>query len=287
MLVIGSRLSEVTSYGDTIPRADVPWIHVDIEPSRPADLPQATRTIVADARAFLRAANDRMLGKAVLDAALVRERQEHNARIVRPGKPPATSRPSRPTGPAPASIPVGRSPRCAASFRTTPSSRPMPATSPVGPGAASDSAGPGTYPRPDVRGHGLRRARGHRGGPGPSRTDGRGAGRRRRLRDDHGRARDRGPGTGTDHRPRLRQRALRHDPDVAGRAGDRPGCRDRTRPGGRAGIARALGARGVRVDADADLEPALRQALAEDRPTVIQLALDRAWVSVDRPPAAS
>ena len=54
-----------------------------------------------------------------------------------------------------------------------------------------------------------------------------------------------------------------------------------------AGIARALGARGVRVDVDADLEPALRQAIAEDRPTVIQLALDRAWVAVDRPPVAS
>jgi acetolactate synthase-1/2/3 large subunit len=50
-----------------------------------------------------------------------------------------------------------------------------------------------------------------------------------------------------------------------------------------AAIARACGARGVRVDADTGFEPALRQALAADRPTVIQLTLDRAWVSPDQP----
>ena len=50
-----------------------------------------------------------------------------------------------------------------------------------------------------------------------------------------------------------------------------------------AAIARACGARGVRIDKDADFEPALRQALAVDRPTVIQVALDRAWVSPDQP----
>jgi acetolactate synthase-1/2/3 large subunit len=51
-----------------------------------------------------------------------------------------------------------------------------------------------------------------------------------------------------------------------------------------AAIARACGARGVRVEKDADFEPALRAALAADRPTVIHLALDRRWVSVDQPP---
>ena len=48
-------------------------------------------------------------------------------------------------------------------------------------------------------------------------------------------------------------------------------------------VARACGARGVRVEHDDAFEPALRQALAADRPTVIQLPIDRAWVSVDRP----
>ncbi|MFL5777992.1 MAG: thiamine pyrophosphate-dependent enzyme, partial [Chloroflexota bacterium] len=52
-----------------------------------------------------------------------------------------------------------------------------------------------------------------------------------------------------------------------------------------AAVARACGARGIRVEADAEFEPALRQALASDRPTVLHLALDRRWLSVDDPPA--
>jgi acetolactate synthase-1/2/3 large subunit len=52
-----------------------------------------------------------------------------------------------------------------------------------------------------------------------------------------------------------------------------------------AAIARACGARGIRVERDDEFEPALRAALVADRPTVIQLALDRAWVSIDQLPA--
>jgi acetolactate synthase-1/2/3 large subunit len=51
-----------------------------------------------------------------------------------------------------------------------------------------------------------------------------------------------------------------------------------------AAAARACGARGVRVDSDAAFEPALRTALAASGPTVIQLAVDRRWVSVDDNP---
>ncbi len=51
-----------------------------------------------------------------------------------------------------------------------------------------------------------------------------------------------------------------------------------------AAIARGFGARGVRVERDAEFEPALRQALAEERSTVIQLTVDRSWVSVDDRP---
>ena len=49
-----------------------------------------------------------------------------------------------------------------------------------------------------------------------------------------------------------------------------------------AAIARACGARGIRVESDAAFEQALRQALANDSSTVIQVALDRGWVSPDR-----
>jgi acetolactate synthase-1/2/3 large subunit len=50
-----------------------------------------------------------------------------------------------------------------------------------------------------------------------------------------------------------------------------------------AAAARAFGAHGAHVRTDAEFEPALRRALAADGPTVIHLALDRAWVSVDQP----
>ena len=50
-----------------------------------------------------------------------------------------------------------------------------------------------------------------------------------------------------------------------------------------AAAARACGARGVRVETDAAFEPALRTALAASGPTVIQLVMDRRWASVDRP----
>ena len=69
------------------------------------------------------------------------------------------------------------------------------------------------------------------------------------------------------------------------RAAERPSATD-LGPIDFAAIARALGARGVKVDADAGFETALRQALVNDRPTVIQLSLDRRWVSVDQPPSA-
>jgi acetolactate synthase-1/2/3 large subunit len=51
-----------------------------------------------------------------------------------------------------------------------------------------------------------------------------------------------------------------------------------------AAAARALGARGVRVEDDASFEPALRQALVGDRPTVIHLIVDRRWEGVDSTP---
>jgi acetolactate synthase-1/2/3 large subunit len=51
-----------------------------------------------------------------------------------------------------------------------------------------------------------------------------------------------------------------------------------------AAAARALGARGQRVADDSEFEPALRQALVADRPTVIHLAMDRRWEGVDSRP---
>ncbi len=49
-----------------------------------------------------------------------------------------------------------------------------------------------------------------------------------------------------------------------------------------AAIARGLGALGVRITSDDELEPALRDALAAELPTVIQVTLDGRWKAVGR-----
>ena len=74
------------------------------------------------------------------------------------------------------------------------------------------------------------------------------------------------------HQDRRRQRRRRSRP-ISGRSTSRP-------------IARACGARGIRVETDAAFEGALRKALAASGPTVIQLVLDRRWLHVDRPATA-
>jgi thiamine pyrophosphate-dependent acetolactate synthase large subunit-like protein len=49
-------------------------------------------------------------------------------------------------------------------------------------------------------------------------------------------------------------------------------------------VAEACGAVGLRVESDEAVEPALREAIAARRPTVVQLRVDPAWVSVDQHP---
>ena len=140
-------------------------------------------------------------------------------------------------------------------------------------------------PRPDLGRDGLRPAGGDRRRAGPSRSSGRRARRRRRAGDDHGRARDggrgSGPGSSSSCFDNERYGTIRMWQE---RRGTGVGVATELGPVDFAAIARACGARGVRVERDADFEPALRAALAADRATVIQLALDKAWLSVDQPP---
>jgi acetolactate synthase-1/2/3 large subunit len=51
-----------------------------------------------------------------------------------------------------------------------------------------------------------------------------------------------------------------------------------------AAVARGFGARGIRVDRDAAFGPAIQQALAADKPTVLHLIVDRRWTGVDARP---
>ncbi len=79
LVVIGSRLNEATTYGYAVPRAGLRWAHVDLEPGHAKGVPAAELLVAADAKAFLRAANERLVGHAVLDAERVAARQAHNA----------------------------------------------------------------------------------------------------------------------------------------------------------------------------------------------------------------
>ena len=53
-----------------------------------------------------------------------------------------------------------------------------------------------------------------------------------------------------------------------------------------AAVARACGAQGGRVSRDVEFEPALRDALAADRPAVLHIEMDPRWISPDRFEAA-
>ena len=113
LLVIGSRLNEPTTYGYAVPRDGLAWAHVDLEPGGSTGSTAPTISVAADAKAFLKAANERLLGRAVLDAALVATRQEHNAcrssrmgdRVGRRHDPVGGS--GRPSGPHDRDAPAG------------------------------------------------------------------------------------------------------------------------------------------------------------------------------------
>jgi acetolactate synthase-1/2/3 large subunit len=79
LLVIGSRLSEVATFGYQAPGPGTRWMHVDVEPRPPrSGLPVPAMSIAADASRFLDAAwSD--LRAAALDAEM---RSEREARIA-------------------------------------------------------------------------------------------------------------------------------------------------------------------------------------------------------------
>lgn len=282
MLVIGCRLSEPTSYADTIPAASTRWAHVDLEPVRAGDLRLADVTVAADARAFLRAANERLLGKAVLDAALVAQRQMNNV-TDRATWERATI--------VDADADVWTGPGVHPGRVITTLRRVLPddaiLTTDAGNFAGWAGRGfrfrkPGTFlgPTSGAMGYGIPAAIAaslvHRDRPVVA------------IVGDGGMAMTMAE-IETAVREQARIIVLVFDNERFGTIrmwqedrGAGEGVATELGPVDFAGIGRALGARGVRVERDADFEPALRQALVEERSTVIQLTLDRAWVSVDR-----
>jgi acetolactate synthase-1/2/3 large subunit len=282
LVVIGSRLNEATSYGYGVPRPGTRWAHVDLEPGRARGLPAPEIAVAADAKAFLRGANERLVGRAVLDAALVAVRQAGNA-ADRAAWEAASIVDDHPwDGPG---VHPGRV--VATLRRVLPDDAIL--TTDAGNFAGWAGRGfrfrrPGTFvgSTSGAMGYGLPAAMTaalvHRdravvalvgdGGLGMTMAE-----------------------LETTVRLGIRVVVVAFDNERYGtirmwqeRRGTGVGVGTELGPLDFAAVARACGARGVRVERDADFETALRTALAADRSTVIQVALDRRWVSVDQPP---
>jgi acetolactate synthase-1/2/3 large subunit len=282
LLVIGSRLSEPTTFGYAVPAAGTRWAHVDLEPIRPAGLPPADLAIAADARSFLRAAIERLIRHSVLDVESTDRRAELNG-VDRAAWEAATIVDAGAwTGPG---VHPGRT---IATLRDVLPDEAI-VTTDAGNFAGWLNRGfrfrrPGTFlgPTSGAMGYGLPAAIAaalvHRDRPVVA------------IVGDGGLAMTMAE-LETAVRERVRLVVLAFDNERYGmirmwqdRRGTGQGVATELGAIDFAAIARACGARGARVEHDAEFEPALRQALAADRPTVIQLAVDRAWVSVDERP---
>jgi acetolactate synthase-1/2/3 large subunit len=283
VLVIGSRLGEITTYGWSIPTAGTRWAYVDIAPaSIPADLPQPELTVSSDARLFLRAAVARLETRGVLDAASTDARAARNTED-RAAWEAATVIDDHPwTGPG---VHPGK---VVTTLRQL-----LPDDAIV----TTDAGSFGTWA---ARGFRFRRPGTFLGSTSGAMGYGLpaaiAAGLVHRDRAVVALVGDGGLGMTlaeieTAVRSGLRTVILAFDNQ---RYGMIRTYQDR-RPGAAAvatdlgpidfaAAARALGARGVRVEDDAGFEPALRQALVADRPTVIHLVVDRRWEGVDSRP---
>ena len=282
LLVIGSRLNEATTFGYAMPREGLPWAHLDLVPGEAKGSTPPTISVATDAKAFLKAANDRLLGKAVLGAALVAIRQANN-REDRAAYEAASIVDATPwDGPG---VHPGRT--IATLRRVLPDDAIL--TTDAGNFASWAGRGfrfrrPGTFlgPTSGAMGYGLPAAIAaslvHRDRPVVALVGDGGLGMTMAEIE-------------TAVRVGARVVVVVFDNERYGtirmwqeRRGTGIGVASDLGPVDFAAIARACGARGVRVERDADFESALRAALVADRATVIQVALDRAWVSVDQTP---
>jgi acetolactate synthase I/II/III large subunit len=283
MLVIGSRLNEITSFDWSIPAAGTRWAHVDVEPVRPdPGLRPADLAVRSDARVFLRAAISHLEAHGVLD------RESTDARSLANEADRAAWEAATVVDSHPWSGPGVHPGRVIASLR-----RLLPDDAIV----TSDAGGFGSWA---ARGYRFRRP-GTFLGP-TSGAMGYGlpaaiaAGLVHRDRVVAALVGDGGMGmtlaeVETAVRMDLRTIVLVFDNQ---RFGMIRTYQDRREDGSTVGTelgpvdfaaaARALGARGIAVPEDGAFEPALRQALVADRPTVLHLTVDPRWENVDSRP---
>ena len=281
LVVIGARLNEPTTYGYTMPRAGLPWAHVDLVPGQAAGSTVPALTVTADAKAFLKAATERLLGRGVLDAARVAARQANNQADRAAWEAATVVDADTWDGPG---VHPGRI--VASLQRVLPDDAIL--TTDAGNFAGWVGRGfrfrrPGTFlgPTSGAMGYGLPAAIAaalvHRDRPVVA------------LVGDGGLAMSMAE-IETAVRVGARVVVVVFDNERYGtirmwqeRRGTGVGVATELGPVDFAAIGRACGARGVRVDRDAEFEPALRAALTADRATVIHLILDKAWLSVDQP----
>lgn len=282
LVVLGSRLNQPTTYDYEMPRAGLPWAHVDLVPGAATGSTAPTISVAADAKAFLKASNERLLGRAVLDAALVAERQEHNREDRAAWEAASVVDALAWDGPG---VHPGRT--IATLRRILPDDAIL--TTDAGNFASWAGRGfrfrrPGTFlgPTSGAMGYGLPAAIAaslvHRDRPVVA------------LVGDGGLAMTMAE-LETAVRVGARVVVVAFDNERYGtirmwqeRRGTGVGVATELGPVDFGAIARACGARGAHVERDAEFEPALRAALAADRTTVIQVTLDRAWLSIDQPP---
>jgi acetolactate synthase-1/2/3 large subunit len=283
MLVIGNRLNEISSFGWKIPAEGTRWAYVDLVTDRPnGELRPADIRVTADARLFLRAAVSHLESHGVLDKVSTDERTEANA-ADRATWEAATVIDAHPwSGPG---IHPGRV--------VTTLRRVLPDDAIL----TTDAGSFGTWA---ARGFRFRRPGTFLGSTSGAMGYGLpaaiAAGLVHRDRTVVALCGDGGIGMTlaeieTAVRSGLRTVILVFDNERYGmirtyqdRRPDAAGVGTDLGPIDFAAVARALGARGVRVDDDGGFEPALRQAIVADRPTLIHLVLDRRWEGVDSRP---
>jgi len=283
LLVIGSRLSEATTYGYTIPQVGMRWAHVDLVPGRATGLPAPELAVATDAKAFLRAANERLLGRAVLDAERVATRQTNNAADRTAWEASSVVDAEPWDGPG---VHPGRT--VVTLRRVLPDDAIL--TTDAGNFAGWAGRGfrfrrPGTFigSTSGAMGYGLPAAIAaalvHRDRAVVALVGDGGLGMSMAELETAVRVGARVVVVVFDNERYGTIRMWQEARGTGVGVGTELGAVDF------AAIARACGARGVKVEKDAEFEPALRAALAADRATVIQLTLDKRWISVDQTPA--
>ncbi|MCU0484232.1 MAG: thiamine pyrophosphate-binding protein, partial [Chloroflexi bacterium] len=279
ILVLGSRLDEVASFGYEVPAAGTRWAHVDLEPhGARAGLGGPTIALAADARTFVREAR-RVLGGAALDAGSLERRREANVadRAAWEAASVVDATPWDGPGVHPGRI-------VATLGRVLPPDAIV--TTDAGHFGGWAARGlrfrrPGTFigTTAGAMGFGLPAAiAASLVAPGRPVVALAGDGGFAMTMAELETAVREGAHPVALVMDNARYQTIRDQQD---RRGFAPLATD-LGPIDFVGVAQALGARAVRVEDDEGLEPALRDALAARLMTVIHLPVDRRWVSVDR-----